>query len=193
LDLSIEKGFALRNRTFTIALAAAATLALGACTKEQPYQIDLPMKELMGHVIDPAAWTFWRTTGWVDDETGTHNRLPTTEEGWLAAETGAVTVAEGANLLMLPGRREDDGDWMKIAKQLYDASMESRQAVIDRDEQKMFDTGGKMYEACVACHAKYLLPKLPPEERDATFAPLPEVAPKDKGATLMKVPAEPPK
>jgi hypothetical protein len=177
-------------RPITATLAAVLLAGLAACQgkEETPYQVELPMKELMGHVIDPAAWQFWNYTGWVDDETGSHSRIPTTEEGWLDAETGAVTVAEASNLLLLPGRNQEDADWAKFAKQLYDASMEARQATIDKDEQAMFDTGGKMYEACVACHAKFLLPNLPPEEREATFAPLPDIKAKDRRETLKDEP-----
>lgn len=182
----------MEKRTIAVLFAAAAIAAAAACSpkeKEDRYDTDLHMKEVMGHVVDPAAWQFWNFTGWVDDATGTHSRIPTTEEGWLAAETGAVTVAEASNLLRLPGRSDPDPDWDKFANQLYDASMEARQAVIDRNEQAMFDTGGKMYEACVACHAKFLLPKLPPEERNATFAPLPEIKAKDKREALPDEPA----
>jgi len=178
----------VNTRRIVTLIAAALVVGAASCSpgeKEDFYQTDLPLKELMGHVIDPAAWKFWNYTGWIDDMEGTHSRIPTTEEGWLDAETGAVTTAEAANLLLLPARRNNapankDPDWEKFARQLYDSSMEARQAAIDRNEQAMFDTGGKMYEACVACHAKFLLPNLPPEERDVTFAPLPEVKAKDK-------------
>lgn len=168
-------------------MTAALIAGVAACSpseKEGYYMTDLHLKELMGHVVDPAAWQFWNYTGWIDDAEGTHNRLPTTEEGWLDAETGAVTTAQAANLLLLPGYRDKDPDWEKFARQLYDASMEARQATIDKNEQAMFDTGGKMYEACVACHAKFLLPKLPPEEREVSFAPLPDIKAKDKREAL---------
>ena len=177
----------MQKRPIAILFAAAAIVSAAACSpgeKADAYETDLHMKEVMGHVIDPAAWQFWNYTGWIDDASGTRNRLPTTEEGWLDAETGAVTVAEASNLLLLPGRKDPDPDWEKFSRQLYTASMEARQATIDRNEQAMFDTGGRMYEACVGCHAKFLLPKLPEEERNATFAPLPEIKAKDKREML---------
>lgn len=155
------------------AAALACVLLLASCSKEDKtaYKIDLPIKEVMGHVVDPAAWTFWRSSGFIDTAEGTVNLTPTTEEGWLAAETGAATLAESANLLMLPGRRLDDGDWMKYSAQLYDAAIAGRQAAIDQDEVKMFETGGKIYEVCTACHGKYIAE----EQKPAPTAGLPDV------------------
>ena len=39
---------------------------------------------------------------------------------WAAVRRSAVTLAESGNMLMLPGRARDQGDWMKDAKLLVD-------------------------------------------------------------------------
>jgi hypothetical protein len=152
-------------------LAAAAALALVACTPakkpeaQASFNVDVPVKDVMGHQIDPSAQTFWRYSGEVDTAQGTTSRVPKPddEEGWENAMTGAVGVIEGANVLMLPGRARDQGDWIKFAKQLQDQGFLARASVEAKDGQKMFDVGGTMYEVCLACHEKYLLPFLDPK------------------------------
>lgn len=148
-------------KTFT--LAAAAALLLAGCSKPEAddrYNVELPMNELMGHVIDPAAFAFWRASGSEITEEGTKSLTPTTEEGWEIAENGAATVAEAGNLLMLPGRAREEEEWFRLAKAMTDAALQARAAAMAKDEAKMFETGGKLYETCVACHEKYVAPFL---------------------------------
>ena len=38
-----------------------------------------------------------------------------------------------------------------------DAAANGMKAAAAKDERAVFDTGGKMYEACLHCHMKYLL------------------------------------
>lgn len=124
------------------------------------YNTTLDMKEVMGHVVDPAAQAIWRSSGFVDTAKGTRNLRPTTDEGWEAAETGAVGIVEAGNLLKLPGRARDDGDWMKFATRLSEAGLLNLTAIAAKDDNAMFEAGGKLYEVCTACHEKYLIPYL---------------------------------
>lgn len=145
----------------TLILAAAVAGLLAGCSKqaaEQPYNVELPMNELMGHVIDPAAFQFWRASGSEITEEGTKSLTPTTDEGWEIAENGAATVAEAGNLLLLPGRAREEEDWVRMSKAMTAAALEARAAAMAKDEAKMFETGGKLYETCVACHEKYVAP-----------------------------------
>lgn len=149
----------------TLAALALAALALAGCQKKEasPYNTSFPIKEIMGHVIDPAAFAYWHASGFIDEEGKTTNLRPTTEEGWIAAESGAIQIAEAGNLLMLPGRAKDQGDWIKYAKALNQAGMAAMEATEARDDARMFETGAKIYEICSACHEKYLLPLLGPD------------------------------
>ena len=175
-------------RRFLFAAASAVLVLAAGCTAEKPppYRTTLEVAEVMGHVIDFGAQAFWHSAGFIDTAEGTTSLTPTTEEGWLAAVSGAATVAEGANLLMLPDRQRDQGDWLRLSGQLADVSLEAMAAadageaawlaiqearktgastaaaetsLVDA-ETRMFDTGGRMYDVCVACHEKYLLPFL---------------------------------
>jgi hypothetical protein len=72
---------------------------------------------------------------------------------------------------MLPGRARDNGDWMKFAKDMTDGALAARATVLAKDAKGMFDTGGKLYEICTACHEKYLVPFLGPDGLPTKLGP----------------------
>ena len=137
-----------------------------------PFNTSYPVKEIMGHVIDPASFAYWHASGFVFEEGKTTNLRPTTEEGWIAAESGAIQIAEAGNLLMLPGRARDNDEWIKFAQRLNKAGMEAQQATEERNDDAMFKAGSDIYEVCTECHAKYLLPFLGPDGEPVKGGPL---------------------
>ena len=144
-----------------VALGGLAAAALASCGKPAPkiaYDLSLPMEEVMGHVVDPGAWAFWRASGEVVTEKGTESLLPKTEEGWLAAESGAITVHEAGNLLLMPGRAQDQTKWPGFVKKMQVAAMDAKAAAEKHDGEAMFRTGGELYQTCVDCHAIYVIP-----------------------------------
>ncbi len=152
----------LHRLTSGLAFGAAALL-LGACQPkaQEPQFSGLDMQELMVHVVDPAAFAFWRGSGYDITEDGERDLSPTTEEGWKVVEDGAATVAEAGNLLMLPGRaREPAAEWNKYARLMTERALEAKAAAEAKDKQALFDTGGRLYQACVACHEKFVIQPL---------------------------------
>lgn len=153
----------VKNRVLLITAAAAVCLLVG-CTPPKKveegakFNTTLPVKEVMGHDIDVGAQKFWCASGDVVSAKGTISRAPTTEKGWEDAVSGATILAEGGNLLMLPERARDNGDWMKFAARLNAEAMVGRAAAEAHDVDKVFESGGKIYQVCTDCHAKYLLP-----------------------------------
>ncbi len=140
----------------------ACLALLAACAPEPPPAPAAPknllsMKELMEHVIDPAADVFWASSGTIITAEGEKSRAPTTKEGWEAAANAAATVIEGSNLLMLPGRARDQDTWLKFSEELGNAAAAGMKAAQAKDEKAVFDTGGRIYLACRACHMKYVL------------------------------------
>jgi len=148
-------------------LGVLAVGSLGACSKPRPpepkYNVSLPVNEVMAHVVDPAAWAIWHSSGTVETLHGTESLVPTTDEGWLAAESGGAAIAEAGNDLMLPGRARDNHDWMKFARRLTEAGLAAKAAAEAKDGAKMYTTGAVVYQVCTDCHAKYLLPFVPPD------------------------------
>lgn len=116
----------------------------------------LNMQELMAHVIDYAAFEVWHRQGWIigDDVV---ELFPTDDDGWIAAENAARTVAEASNLLLLPGRpRDDDRAWVDFAHQLNEAATKAGDMAEKKDKNAFFDAGTDMYRACHGCHERYI-------------------------------------
>lgn len=148
----------------------AGTTGMGAATMAD-FKTKLDVKELMGHVIDYNSFGVWHNQGWVIDAQGQHELFPTDDAGWLAAESAAISLAESSNLLLLPGRpQDDDRRWVDNAHELYDAAMKAQAAAQKAGEmlkagktddylkakEEFFEAGGAMYDACVTCHAHYV-------------------------------------
>lgn len=172
-----------------ITLAACAAL-LTACSPQKPaatktaaageakYNYDLPMAEMMGHVVDPAAWTYWRGSGTEVTAKGERDLSPTTEEGWTQLENGAATLIEAGNLLQLPGRvREPVADWNRYAQQLTARGVEAKAAAEKHDKAGVYAKGAEVYEVCTACHKQFVIdPQLKAQggPGTATLKPFPQ-------------------
>jgi hypothetical protein len=143
-----------------VLMVAAAATALTSCQPgggQAQYNTAIDVPELMIHVIDPAAFMFWRGSGFEITEQGERDLSPTTPEAWKTVEDGAAIVAEAGNMLMLPNRaRAPEAEWNKLAKLMTERALEAKEAAMKQDKQAVFDTGGRLYEVCVACHTKFI-------------------------------------
>jgi hypothetical protein len=117
------------------------------------------VKQLMKFVIEPAADEYWDAVGTIEDAKGVVHVAPATEEEWAAVVNSAYVVTEGGNLLMMTGRAKDSGDWMKLSQALIDVGQRAIKAAESKNTQAVFDAGAEVYEACVACHDKYMQPQ----------------------------------
>ena len=164
-------------------VAVAALAALTACSPRPSsgggaadFNTDLPMTEYMGHVVDPAAFMYWKNSGTVVDEKGEHDLTPTTDEGWDVLVTGATMLVEAGNVLQLPGRvRAPEADWNKYAQMLSERAMIARAAAEKHDKAAVFEEGAKVYEVCVACHEQFVIQPDIKANGPAKGDPLPEV------------------
>jgi len=147
------------------ALACVVFTLVAACAEPPPaprvLAPTLALKDLMNWVLDPAADVIWGAAGTIVTEEEEQSLAPTTDEGWDAIRNAAAVVVESGNLLMMPGRARDDGDWQKHAAQLIDTGTRVLHAAEARDTDGVFDRGGDLYVICVECHQKYL-PQDPP-------------------------------
>ena len=135
-----------------------AAYALSACSSSPPpppYKPVADLKQLMASVVEPAAEVYWDAVGTVIDQTGTHEIEPKTIEEWEAVRNAAYVVAESGNLMMMPTRAKDDGDWMKFSAQLVDVGMKAAKAAEEKDKDKVLEEGGNVYTVCTNCHMKY--------------------------------------
>ncbi|MEO5923182.1 MAG: hypothetical protein ABIR70_05075 [Bryobacteraceae bacterium] len=83
--------------------------------------------------------------------------------GWDAVENSALTLIEGADLLMVPGRMCSNGkpvpvgnaDWKKMVDDVRAAGKVGYEAAKTKNIDKMFDAADVLNVACSNCHNKY--------------------------------------
>jgi len=154
----LRAGFASRVRVGL----CAGLLLVGGCGAPEvteppvPFRPIVDMKGFMNGVLDPAADVIWGSAGTISTLEGDQDLAPVTDEGWTAVRNAGALVAESGNLLMLPGRRLDDADWVELAQALMAMGERAMAAADARDGDAVFEVGGQLYNVCVACHQRYI-------------------------------------
>ena len=136
--------------------------ALASCGPEPkqftnaPFDTNIPLDEVMAHVMDPAAYAFWGGTGTSYTVDGDTDLSPKTEAEWKRVEDGAAMVILGANSLMLPGyAREPMADWDRYASKVAEVAERAKAAVERKDTSAMRTIGDELDAACEACHTQF--------------------------------------
>ena len=76
---------------------------------------------------------------------------------------------ETSNLLLADPRAQSDPNWAKWTADLNKAGVHGVKAVQAKDGEGTFAAGSEMFDACLACHYKYI------KREPQTFAPLPDI------------------
>ena len=134
-------------------------LALSGCAAEEdagpPFVPVADVSQLMTMVIDPAADGIWDSVGMILDADGLTEWYPETDEEWASVMNGAMTITEGANLLMIGNRARDQDVWMRMAQGLNDAGQDAIAAVESRDYMAIYEVSETIYNSCDRCHNLY--------------------------------------
>ena len=161
----------------------ATEAAAPAAAAMPPFIADHTIKDLMLNVVDTNADVVWLSVTTTASEKGLVETRPKNDAEWMRVRQGAVTLAEAANLLMIPGRHvarpgeksetpgvelepsemeelinKDRPAFYKHAKALYDAAMLAVDAIDKRDADKVFEVGENIDHACENCHRNYWYP-----------------------------------
>lgn len=132
---------------FLTALAAQAPAPAPASTQTstaKPKNIGT-ISELMIHMIYPTS----------DAILYVASRAPENDQQWNELTAKALTLAEAANLLMMPGRARDQGRWMDDAKLMLDAAEAAFKAAQKKDQRALEDLNDAVYTSCTTCHMHY--------------------------------------
>jgi hypothetical protein len=141
------------------ALAVGLAHASG-CTRppEAPgYKMIAAAADLMEGVLEPSIPRLLEIGGTVATARGIEQILPTDDEEWNVLRHKAMSIAEVGNLLLLEPRAKD-ADWANNARAMTEAALEVARSIDARNPKAVFDAGGRLYDACTGCHAKYLAP-----------------------------------
>jgi len=119
-----------------------------------PFQVHVDMKTFMEHVLTPAAKAIWSVNGAVIDAKGEHSLSPKTDDDWENITSGAATLAEATNAMMIP-QRAQDAEWNVYVKKLADAADKAYQAAEVHDLKTVADVSDRLDGVCAACHRHY--------------------------------------
>jgi hypothetical protein len=119
-----------------------------------PFEAHVDMKTFMEHVLTPAAKVIWSVNGSVIDAKGEHSLSPSTDDDWENITSGAATLAEATNALMIP-QRVQDAEWNAYVKKLADAANKAYQAAEVHDLKTVADVSDQLDGICASCLRHY--------------------------------------
>ena len=103
------------------------------------------MSELMVHLIYPTSDAVFYIS----------SRTPKTDSEWATLQAQTLTLAESANLLMMPGRAREKGSWMKDSEMMLDAAAAAFTAAKAKDVAGIEAISDQLLESCTSCHRGY--------------------------------------
>lgn len=119
-----------------------------------PFQPYVDMKTFMEHVLTPAAKVVWSVNAVVIDEKGEHDLAPKSDADWEQVVSGAATLAEATNALMIP-QRALDPNWNGYVKRLAEAANKAYVAAEAHDLKTISQVSDQLDGICAACHRHY--------------------------------------
>jgi hypothetical protein len=146
------------SRLFVVALVGCVAAPLTAAPQDNcppsPFQPHVDMKTFMEHVLTPAAKVIWRTNGVLIDAQGEHDLSPRSDSDWEEVVTGAATLVEATNALMIP-QRVQDREWNFYTGKLAAAADKAYRAAEEHDLKSVSEISDNLDEICAACHRHY--------------------------------------
>jgi hypothetical protein len=142
---------------FAAAIVAVATCRSSAgedARRAPPFQPYVDMKTFMEHVLTPAAKIVWSVNAIIIDGRGERDLSPKTDADWEEIVSGAATLAEAANALMIP-QRALDPQWNGYARKLGDAAGKAYAAAEGHDLKAVSEVSDRLDGICSACHRHY--------------------------------------
>ena len=128
-------------RKFGLIFLASVALA----QSPSPYQRVGTMSQLMINIIFPTS----------DAVFYVERNEPKTEVEWTNLANQALMLAESGNILMMPGRARDEGNWIKWSKMMLDAGNAAFKAANAKDMNGVLAVNDQLYQSCVECHMQY--------------------------------------
>jgi cytochrome c556 len=147
------------------------------------------IQELMKSVVEPASAIVWKTPDYFNDPEAAKKIKPEQADAdWAALRKGAVALSEASNLLAMEGRvvvhpggklenegqegnltaaqineklKTDRAQFLVFAKVLQDANLQTIDAIDKKNPDALLEAGGKIDEACEACHKVFWYPGAP--------------------------------
>jgi hypothetical protein len=147
-----------RLTLFVCSMVAAGAAASPSLCEDfaplPPFHAHVDMKTFMEHVLTPAAKVIWSVNGAVIDANGEHDLSPKTDDDWENITSGAATLAETTNALMIPERAQD-AEWNFYVRKLADAADKAYHAAEAHDLKSVTEVSDRLDGICASCHRHY--------------------------------------
>src|SRR5581483_4298243 len=137
-----------------VAIATYRPMRGETAAQSPPFQTYVDMKTFMEHVLTPAAKIIWGVNAIVIDAKGEHALSPKSDADWEEIVSGAATLAEAANALMIP-QRALDSQWNAYAERLGEAAGKAYTAAETHDLKTISEISDRLDGICAACHRHY--------------------------------------
>jgi len=131
-------------KLLAVSVMLGATLAQAASNGPPTRNVG-SMSDLMVKIIYPTSDALFYI----------ESRTPKTDAEWNVLEGQALTLAESANLLMMPGRARDKTQWMADAKLMLDAGALAVKAAKTKNVEAIAALSDQLLESCTTCHKHY--------------------------------------
>lgn len=167
----------------TIALVASCRSQQQSAAPEGPVPVGT-VREVMHGIVESSADVLFNSVATTISVEGIQEKQPTTDEEWEAVQRSALTLAEAANLLIMPGRRvakpeeentsadpveltpaqiqvniEANKDmWLKHVRELQSVGIEAWKITNDRNVQGLLEIGERIDQVCESCHMTFWYP-----------------------------------
>jgi len=105
-------------------------------------------------VLTPAAQIVWSVNGSIIDGRGERDLSPRTDDDWEKITSGAATLAEATNALMIPARARD-AQWNFYVGKLADAADKAYRAAEAHDLKSVAEVSDRLDAICASCHRHY--------------------------------------
>ena len=183
----------------TLAVMSLALAVVSACSRQAPAPApvsstaaETPMvpvgtvKDVMKGIVDPTSKVLWDAVSTESGPKGLVEKAPKTDEEWAVVEHNALSLAEAANLLKVPGRHmalpeqantksqpdapeltpaqiedrvnKDRGAWDMKVDALRETATRALAAARSHDKDGILNVGEEIDNACESCHKVYWYP-----------------------------------
>ncbi len=133
----------MRILSFVVVALAGLVLSVSllAAGNDKPRAVG-SMQELMTGIIQPTSDAVFYVS----------RTPPQSDADWLDMERQTLMLAESANLLLIPGYREDGERWLTDVEKMRVAAEAALKAAKDRDMDTLIDLNNDLYMSCESCH-----------------------------------------
>jgi hypothetical protein len=154
-----------------------------AAAPQRSFKPIATVKDVMDYFVIPSSDALFGAVGSVQGPNGSEDKAPKNDEEWGAVRRNAFLLAEGGNLLMMPGRHiagstdksnnpgselepaqiealvaKNRTAWTKAAQGLIDATLLAMKAIDAKNAEALSDAGGEIDAACESCHLTFWYP-----------------------------------